>query len=384
MIAPAIAHALALIVTASTPEEGQDLFVRECLGCHRGDSPSQVDLAAPGPRGRRALTAAAAVRDGLMPPWLPGPMGAPLAHERRLNEHERATLVAWLERGAIVEGKLPPAPSVGVPAATTCLVNSPSWEVGAAPGMAMRAFAVELGNSQSLRVQGLALRCDSPGLVHSISLLADTRGYAQRLDAADPSPGYDAAGDIGLDASGSAGAVARLQGEWLLPRGCALEIPAQSTLVLEVHADPRGRTESTACRIDFFGADPGATTVKAYSFSRVLGARIGDASRAMTVLVRAGSNALGIHVIATAPDGSRTTLLEIPRWNERFSEPWNFDPPVPLAAGTQLSVEWTTNEEAPVIPATSHAAAMVEPTVVVLTAPAPTEAAQAIVTFGSR
>lgn len=382
--APGIALLLASLAASPAMEHGQELFVRHCLECHRSNCPSQVDLAEQGSRKRRALTAAAVVRDGLMPPWLPGEESAPLLGNRRLSQEDRATLAQWLLRGAIVEGELPARPPSPDADARLHLASSPQWRVGADPGMAMRSFAIELNNPQPLRLRGLALTCDSPGLVQSISLLADTRGYARRLDAGDPLPGYDAAGDIGLRASGSDGAVARLDGKWLLPRGCAVELPTQSVLILEVHADPRGRLESTACAVDLLPAEPGARRVVAHSFSRLRSALVSIPSQAVAILVRAGSNARMIRVIASAPDRSRRVLLEIPQWNERFSEPWTFDQPVPLASQTELTVEWSINPEAPTTPPTSHAGAMVEPTVVLLTLPEASDSAQAIVTFGSR
>lgn len=220
-----------------------------------------------------------------------------------------------------------------------------------------------------MRVRGVRLVCQSPGAVHSVSLLADTGGYATRLDASDPEAGYDAPGDIGLRASGSEGAASRLDPSWVLPPGFALEIPSQSTLVVEAHAEGRGKSESAACRVDLIAAVPGSTIVRAHSFSRLRPATIPECARAVAVMVRAAANAQTIEVVATSPDGARTLLLNIPRWNDRFSEPWVFDPPVPLDTGSLLSVEWTRDPEAPEIPPTSHAAAMSEPTVVVLAAP---------------
>ena len=85
--------------------------------------------------------------------------------------------------------------------------------------------------------------------------------------------------------------------------------------------------------------------------------------------MRGSARSSTVKVTAVPPEGTPTTLLDIPTWNDRFAEPWVFAHPIPLAAGTRLFVECERNEEASAIPPTSHAAAMEEPTIVLLTAP---------------
>ncbi len=354
---------------------GAEVFSRACLSCHRSEGPSAFDLSTDAARIRRSATAALAVRDGLMPPWLPATTGSPLRGSRELSAVDERALLAWLDAGA--PGPLPTTP--GEPphpgrapldgARLEAVTNG--WKLGAQPGMAIRTFAVSPKANAPLLVAGLELNCDSPGLIHRVSLLADSAGFARRLDTADPEPGYDAVGDIGLVASGSAGAVSRLAPRWELPHGFAIRIPPESVFVTEVHADARGKVESSTASIDLLPADPESRVLDALSLSGLRPIVVDGNMRAIAILVRTGSNTQSLRVRAVAPDGHETILLDIPRWNERLSEPWVFLDPVEICAGSRLTVESIKNPLAEQRPELSQARTMTnlgEPVVVILAA----------------
>ncbi len=361
-VAPAIDDSTAIAA-------GEHVFVHRCLDCHRSGSPVDVDLESDAPRHRRALTAAKAVEDGLMPPWLPGDRSAPLLGCRRLAPEERAALLSWLRSGARRTKAFPPAIAPAPSRTAITLAVAPEWIVAGEPDMQLRSFALELGVDRPLRIGGIEFEGRPPGSIHAVSLLADTTGFARRLDASDPAPGYDAPGDVGWTASGSLGALSRFGDSFRLPEGLALEVPAGSVIVAEVHAEPRGKPESASSRIGLVEADRDSVPVDAHSFSRRRPATLNADARAISIIVRAASSAASIRVTATAPDGCETALLDLPKWNDRFAEPWHFAEGIRLARGTMLAVEWARNADAPIAPPTSHAAAMEEPTVVVLTAP---------------
>jgi mono/diheme cytochrome c family protein len=356
-------------VDAEERTRGELVFVEHCLGCHRADAPSEIDLESDGPRRRRALTAAHVVDKGLMPPWLPGESSAPLRGGRRLTAADRTALVGWLREGAKISRPLPPVPPVVATAPLRTLIVGNEWSVGPDPDMQLRTFALDPPIDAPLLVGGIAFDGPIPPAVHTISLLADTSGFARRLDSADAGPGYDAPGDIGWNASGSAGAISRLAPTLSLPAGLAIEFPMGSIIVAEVHAEPRGKRELVECAIQLLAADRDATIVRPHSFTRLRPATLAAPTRAVAIIVRGSARSSTVKVTAVPPEGTPTTLLDIPTWNDRFAEPWVFAHPIPLSAGTRLCVEWERNEEASAIPPTSHAAAMEEPTIVLLTAP---------------
>lgn len=350
--------------------DGERIFINACLPCHARGDESGLDLTAPGTLARRALTAAQVVRDGTMPPWLPSPAGAHLLRSRALSGDDRRVLLAWLANAGrdaecAVPAKTQSQPQI--PAVFTVRVGE-GWLLSSDPGLNVRSFALTPSIEQPLAIGGFELVADAPGVVHGVSLLFDQHGYGLRLDASDPGAGYEAVGDIGLHASGSAGAVSRLMPRLTLPRGYAIEVPPRAALIVEAHAQGRGRPESPAATIRFLPAEHGAHILHPYSFSRTRPAQLTASGVAVGVSIRAGSRVQSIEVVAVGAAGATTRLLEIPAWNERFSEPWFFDPPVMLCEGTHLEVRSTANLIAERTPPDAHAAAMSEPTVVLLVA----------------
>lgn len=362
---------------------GASVFANSCLPCHGADGPASVDLSDLANMRRRAPTAAKLVRERLMPPWLASDTGAPLAHSRKLSDQDRTALLDWLDHNApgevialgqpaMTSGRsvpaAPAAPSHDPRACDSSIRIAQDWQIGADPGMQLRTFAMTPQEEVPKHIQGIELDADAPGVVHSVSFVWDQRGYGLRLDASDPQPGYDAVGDIGLQASGAGGTVSRLKNPWRLPAGYAIEIARDAALVAEVHAESRGKVESPAVTIRFIAAVEPFRILHAHSFSSIRPATIASRCDAVSIAIRAGSRVESIQVIAQHPTGALCILLDIPVWNERFSEPWFFDPPVDLSGGTKLTVRSTINPLAQTIPLDEHAALMSETTVVILAA----------------
>ncbi len=351
---------------------GAQVFSKSCLPCHGSNSPAALDLTDPIALRRRVTTAAQIVRDGLMPPWLPSESGAPLKHSRTLSAIDRAALLEWLDQnapGKILAVEVPPL----LPQKCVMTVRvAEDWPVGADPGMTLRSFAI--AQDPTMNPEGpkffntIEFVADAPGVVHGISFLWDELGYAARLDASNPAPGYDAVGDIGLQVSGSGGGVSRLSTIWRLPKGYAMKIPTTAVLVAEVHAEGRGKVESPAGTVCFVGPDFPFKLVHPIAISPSRPATIAVACEAVSISIRAGSRVQSIDIFAKDVKGQLQCVLNIPKWNERLGEPWMFDPPLALNAGTELIVQSTLNADAVKTPLDAHAAAMSQPMIVVLVA----------------
>ncbi len=351
---------------------GARVFSQSCLPCHGANSPSALDLTDPIELHRKSPTAAKIVREGVMPPWLPSEMGAPLMHSRKLSDVDRTALLEWLDHSG--PGKVP-ATEVLPPPSQNCelIVRvAENWRVGADPGLTLRSFALSrdhaIDRHAAQYFNAVELVADAPGLVHGISFLWDELGYGARLDASDPAPGYDAVGDIGLNASGSGGGVSRLSTLWRLPKGYAIEIPTDAVLIAEVHAEGRGKVESPAATVRFLAPTEPFKPVHAVSVSAARVAMIATACEAVSISIRAGAHVKSIDVFAKDANGHSRCVLNIPRWNEALSEPWIFDPPLALDAGTELFVRSTVNEVAKDTLVDANASAMNQPMIVLLVA----------------
>ena len=361
-------------IHAENPQisNGAQVFSKSCLPCHGANSPAALDLTDPIALRRRATTAAQVVRDGLMPPWLPSESGAPLKHSRKLSATDRASLLEWLDQSA--QGKVPSAVVTPRPSQESEIAFrvADDLQVGGDPGMTLRSFAIKQDPTMNPDTpkffNAIEFVADAPGVVHSVSFLWDELGYAARLDASDPAPGYDAVGDIGLEVSGSSGCVSRLSTLWQLPKGYAMKIPIDAVLVAEVHAEGRGKMESTAGNVCFLAPEFPCKLVHAIAISPSRPATVASACEAVSISIRAGSRVQSIDVFAKDAKGQLQCVLNIPKWNERLSEPWMFDPPLALEAGTELIVQSTVNADAQKTPLDAHAAAMSQPMIVVLVA----------------
>jgi mono/diheme cytochrome c family protein len=361
-------------IHAENPQisNGAQVFSKSCLPCHGANSPAALDLTDPISLRRRATTAAQVVRDGLMPPWLPSESGALLKHSRKLSATDRASLLEWLDQSA--QGKVPSAVVTPRPSQESEIAFrvADGLQVGGDPGMTLRSFAIKQDPTMNPDTpkffNAIEFVADAPGVVHSVSFLWDELGYAARLDASDPAPGYDAVGDIGLQVSGSSGCVSRLSTLWQLPKGYTMKIPIDAVLVAEVHAEGRGKMESTAGNVCFLAPEFPCKLVHAIAISPSRPATITSACEAVSISIRAGSRVQSIDVFAKDAKGQLQCVLNIPKWNERLSEPWMFDPPLALGAGTELIVQSTVNADAQKTPLDAHAAAMSQPMIVVLVA----------------
>ena len=78
----------------------------------------------------------------------------------------------------------------------------------------------------------------SPRGIHHASFLIDTTGSARRLDDAEPGPGYDGMGDIGLNQAGALGAWSPGSGVFEFPQGVARLIPKDGDFVIEEPTQP--------------------------------------------------------------------------------------------------------------------------------------------------
>jgi hypothetical protein len=252
--------------TAEAPDFTRDVapIVREtCLGCHRtgGIAPfafrTERDLAS------RAPLIVAALEEGRMPPWPPSRSSPRYVgqDQRTLDEHERATLVAWARSQLVRPGAArrstpvgePPAAAVAPRAGETRLeLTMPQAYLPTGSGSATddyRCFLLDPKLRRDTFVTSARIAPGATSIVHHVILYRLARsavGQAAALDRQTPGPGWTCFGGPGVGGGtddpravlNDAGWIAAWAPGWggdRLRPGTGISLPAGSRIVMQVH-----------------------------------------------------------------------------------------------------------------------------------------------------
>lgn len=351
--------------TPTFSREVSRILEQNCVSCHRpGDiAPFALDTYE---RAREHATAIKmATRSRQMPPWMPSECCGTFKGARRLSSADIAVLSAWADAGA-PEGDardLPPPLkfdgrwTLGTPDRVLTMAE-PFTPVSAVD--MYRCFPIRTGLTSPAYLSTLDVQPGNRALVHHVAVYTDPSGGAERLDAADPQPGYPCFGGPGV-------ANASMIGGWgpgirpmTLPREVGVEIPANAGLVMQVHYAGRSHhgAPSAAATADqssvglYFVGDRPAQLIRYVSIVNAEFAVPANepnyevaASMRTPVAARIWGVAPHMHLLgkrirmdAHLPDGSIRRLIEIERWNFNWQGFYMFDQPLDIPAGTELSV----------------------------------------------
>lgn len=223
----------------------------ECTGCHttNGTGGFVLDQLV---TTSLASIVAQRVSERLMPPWPPGPAGAPIAGARTLDDRAVATIVAWeaagspagdpndhvarTPRGSVVPAR--PA-DLHLEPAGTAYVEPPSPFVTDE----IRCFVLELpAASKGAWITAARWRAGIPVGVHSLGGVVVDAASAARARARagqDGRAGFECGGGLGevtrgvsLGATGTGGAN---DGASALPAGAGVRVPVGGAVVMRVH-----------------------------------------------------------------------------------------------------------------------------------------------------
>lgn len=294
-----------------------------------------------------------------MPPWKPVMGCGDFLGERRLTDDAIHVIGAWVNAGA-PEGdprNLPPPQdfSEGWPLGEPDLVLSTGSDYSPpADRDTFRVFVLPAEFAADRYLRAVDVRPRARDIVHHVTVCTDTTGAAERLDAADPDPGFDLFGGGFEIPFGVLGVWVPGADPLPLPEGVALRIPAGARMVLQIHYHPHT------------GYTPPDQTEIALYFQTNLIDKIADTmtfyvqnieipAGANNVVVRRSSTigsdidvyaSLGhMHYLgrsirgeAILPDGTRVCLLDIEDWDLHWQSSYRYRAPVHLPAGTIIEV----------------------------------------------
>jgi peroxiredoxin len=321
------------------------LIQRHCQGCHR---PGEV-----GPFALMTYKDAAAwaeairevVAEKRMPPWLASPEHGKFANDRRLSEAERAVFMAWVEQGCL-EGDtadLPPSRtyvkgwSIGTPdevfamnAAVTVPAQSPKGGIAYEYILAGKPFA------EDRWIEATEVRPGNSAVVHHLTVYIiprkDLRGMTgDRVPRKLATKLFNDFSDDAQDEPQILGFFVPGDQTTRFPAGVARKVPKGSQLVFEIHYVANGKAEVDRSSI-------GVVYAKSPPKHEVVGEMIQNWKFAIPPFARAHKveaasaplekdiilRSLNAHMHLRGksfefrlalPDGSKETLLSIPKYD---------------------------------------------------------------------
>lgn len=344
------------------------IVFENCASCHRSGESAPFSLLTYEDVKTHARQIAAVTRSRYMPPWLPAPGALHFDGERRLTDTQIALFRRWIDDG-LKEGKaadLPPVPKF-----------TEGWQLGQ-PDMILEAqkpflltasgtdvywnFIFPVPVDRTRWLAGLEIRPGNKRVVHHANILVDRLESARHMEGS-PGAGF---GGMELQIESEAfdpdshllfwkpGTVPRLE-----PDGMSLRIDKGTDLVLNVHLQPSGKPEWIRPSLGLYFTDKPATVhpmlleiendqalnipAGATNFIVTDSLRLPIAVDLMAVYPHAHYLATDMLATASFPDGKTIPLIHIPHWDLNWQAVYRYARPVPLPAGTTVTMRYVYN-----------------------------------------
>ncbi len=331
-----------------------------CVSCHRagGIGPIPFDDPADWAEGTPwwGRSAAQAVADGRMPPWLPADDCRDILGARALGADELATFAAWADAGypagdpadyVAPPGTDNPLDALGDPA----LITAPAEAYAADPRLPddYRCQVLEQTFDTTTYLRAVDVYPDRDELVHHVLIYrvaADDVDRLQQLDDRDEGPGYTCFGGPGVGEGGPIGAWVPGMTGLLMPDDAGIVIEAGTRLVMQVHYNTLGADDAPAPdrtqvafwtypvgtrpadelaiigfahgQIDIPAGEP--RDVEERTFNIPLTARVVGFAPHMHTL------GTSFRATLTQPDGEEACLIDIPAWDFNWQQFYSYTP----------------------------------------------------------
>ncbi|MFN7918800.1 MAG: hypothetical protein U0Q16_01815 [Bryobacteraceae bacterium] len=349
------------------------IFAAKCQACHRtGDiAPFALDNFETATHWKEDIKYV--VSEGIMPPWKPAPGYGEFRGNFSLTEEEKRRIIDWVDTGG-TEGD-DPKPDTAAPRGDWVLGDPDAvFQMAEAykppRGKDMyRCFVIPTGFTEQKFVSAVDILPGDRKSVHHVILYLDTTGEAEKLDAADPGPGYTCFGGPGTSLEGLA--VETLLGNgvtlggWapgtrpaFLPDGIGMHVPANARIVMQVHYYGRNAEAEDQTKIGLYynktpvdrrliwfpliqtklNIPPGDSHYEAkaeFAVPPLLDNKVINVFPHMHLLGRE------IKVDAVMPDRKEVPLIYINNWDFNWQGPYSFMEPVQVPAFSRFRLSCT-------------------------------------------
>ncbi len=343
------------------------LLQRKCQVCHHPGDIGPFSFMTYSEAKLFSVVIREAAESRTMPPWRAAPDCGEFENERRLADEEIDILARWVSAGT-PEGNPADLPQP--------LQFSNDWTLGP-PDLVLQPesdFDVALGDDiyryysfpTDLRgdrfLSAIDVKPGARSVVHHAVLYIDEKGESKQADDRDPGPGFPSSGGAEFLTKGLAGwwvpgELARFEAE-----GTGWRLPKDARVVIKIHYHVHhGGAAKDRTQVGlYFARTPVRRELRVFPLANtdfVIPA--GDSHYQLTAsspVLAAGqsAHALGIaahmqllghemEVGATGPDGSTLCLVNIEDWDSHWQGLYRFKDPVPLSAGTRLTLSASYN-----------------------------------------
>jgi hypothetical protein len=330
-----------------------------CQACHRPEQAAPFSLVSYEDAVKHGRMIKEVTRMRRMPPWHADPRYGHFTNERRLARQEIATLAAWVD-GGMLEGDnkdlpKPVAWAKGWALGKPDLVY-PMPETFAVPATGVLPYKhciIDTKFTEDKWITTAECQPGSPGVVHHIvAYILREGGRRSRTPGGGMSVlvGW-APGDLGL----------------VCPPDTALRIPKGSRLRLEMHYTPNGTAVKDRSSIGItFAKKPPRFELYMNEFANMgIAVPPHDPHYKAEAVLRLPADARIISFVphmhwrgkdyryeAIYPDGKRTTLLSVPRWDFNWQSVYRLKEPLKLPKGTRLHAvaHWDNSKNNPLNP----------------------------------
>ncbi len=339
------------------------VIFHSCSSCHRPGEAAPFSLLTYEDVKKHARQIAEVTRTRNMPPWLPAPQDLKFADEMRLPDAQIALIQRWVDEGA-VEGAaldLPPQPKF-----------VEGWQLGT-PDLILTAekplvlppqgtdtywnFIFPIPIRETRWVKAIEIRPGDKRYVHHANILVDRAGSLRNREAA-PGAGFGGM-EIRIESQvfdpdshllfWKPGTVPYVE-----PEGMALRLDKGTDLILNTHLQPSGKPEVIQPSIGLYFTSKPATKLPMLlqlendaKLDIPAGKKDFEVTDEFTLPIDVDLLAIYPHAhylgkeiqaFATLPDGTRETLIQIPRWNLSWQAVYRYEQPVLLPKGTAVTL----------------------------------------------
>ena len=336
------------------------ILYQNCTTCHRTGEVAPFTLSSYTDVQKRAKQIALVTDSRQMPPWKADSHGE-FQDERRLTDTQIALLKKWSDAGAPAGdlAQTPPAPhfAEGWALGRPDLIVQPTrdYTVEAEGRDVYRCYVIPTHFAEDRYVSTIDVHPGNRAVVHHTLAYVDTSGMARQKEANtnDGSPGYPEFGGLGFLPAGLLGGWAPGSLPHPLPSNTGILLPKGADIVLEVHYHKDGKPETDHTQVAlYFNTGTIARPMHLFPLANTgLHLPPGDKNceiratlpvifDATLLTIFPHMHVLGrqMTAIATLPDGTKKTLIDVPDWDFNWQGFYAYKQPVHLPAGSRIDL----------------------------------------------
>ena len=362
---------------AGVPSYTKDIapiLFKNCTGCHRPGEIGPMSLLTYEDVRPRAKDIRDKIDEGAMPPWHADAPHGTFVNERGLTDQEKNTIFRWVANGAPKGDPkdMPPAPeypkgwSIGTP--DVVFEMPEEYHVPADDVVQYQYFYIPTNFTEPKWIQAIEVRPGSRNVVHHVLVRYRAKPDLPRAPLLKLNPDISRLPPTApaLHAKRTDDTPTRLLGTYapgtnpqVFPPGTALRLEPGGVLELQIHYTASGQDETDRTKVGLiFSKDPSPREVFALQFFNStlrLPAGAADVKVDADVEFAQDATVWGVfphtHVRGTKweyvlqlPDGSKKTILSVPRYDFNWQTYYMFKEPLEVPKGSKMiSTAWYDN-----------------------------------------